>query len=267
MSQPATSHLQNFEKAMQVLLFKNVPWYLTKSEFKKCLMGHVQNAQFQNLNFVKTSQGCATGDVFLETEDLDTYAQFLSLDGKFKINELAKKNKKSPHIRVEKSNFTELELALREHKIPPFDGIVKIRGLPYSTSLEQVSNFLADFHFYDIYAPLKTDGKFLGKVFVQFYSKDEACRAISRLHGKNYFDSGRYVECFKSSNFERRWAYICEAQFKFEELDDDKQAGEGQVWGGLKLQTAVRRKRKYDYYPLKISRPYINPKFRSLEKK
>ena len=73
MSQPATSYLQNYEEAMQVLLFKNVPWYLTKSEFKKCLMGHVQNAQFQNLNFVKTSQGCATGDVFLETEDLDTY--------------------------------------------------------------------------------------------------------------------------------------------------------------------------------------------------
>jgi len=79
------------------------------------------------------------------------------------------------------------------------DNVVRLRGLPYDASKEDVANFFgSEFDIVEdgILLPLDSDGRSSGQAFVQFTNSDDAAKALT----KNRQNMGwRYIEVFESS--------------------------------------------------------------------
>ena len=79
------------------------------------------------------------------------------------------------------------------------DNVVRLRGLPYDATKEDVANFFGDeFDIVEdgILLPLAKDGRSSGQAYVQFTNDEDAKKALE----KNRHHMGhRYVEVFESS--------------------------------------------------------------------
>lgn len=77
---------------------------------------------------------------------------------------------------------------------------------------------------------------------MQFKTCQEGLQATTKLHRTQFLDSDRFVEVFKSNNFERRAAMIYEARLRQDnpyklKPDSKNNNFEVQSYGGLNLST------------------------------
>lgn len=119
-----------------------------------------------------------------------------------------------------------------------WDGIVKMRGLPFKSSVTDVEDFFSGLSWAQngIFFPLNNQGESTGQAYVQFDTFSNAEMALER--NKNLI-GGRYIELFKSNNTDMRKAMIEYAKVKSENnWQNNSQAsyfGPTQSWGGLQL--------------------------------
>lgn len=119
-----------------------------------------------------------------------------------------------------------------------WDGIVKLRGLPFKSSVGDVEDFFSGLTWAQngVFFPLNNQGESTGEAFVQFDTFTSAEMAMER--NKNSV-GGRYIELFKSNNTEMRKSMISYAKVKSENNwqsgPQQSYFGPSQSWGGLQL--------------------------------
>jgi len=88
-----------------------------------------------------------------------------------------------------------------------WDGVVKIRGLSYDASPQDVQNFFQGLTIAPngVFCPKNEKGQSSGEAFVQFMNYSCANNALKRHRQEK---NGRYIEVFKGSNSELRRAMI-----------------------------------------------------------
>jgi len=91
-----------------------------------------------------------------------------------------------------------------------WDGIIRMRGLPYESTLKDVEQFFTGIPFMEggISFPLNAKGNSTGQAYIQFETYTAANEGLMR---NKQSIGGRYIELFKSCNDELRKALIDEA--------------------------------------------------------
>ena len=217
--------LQNsYFKENYVLLIKNLPFQATIDDLLQFLFKNLYNKPyFDEAEFVKALDKhktlVPTGQCFLLTKNKELFQEVLTLnkcifqpfqnDQPYNIPKLKK-------LEIHESSTAKMGIwtSYTKHQTNdyPFDGIIKMRGLPYSATKMTVIKFLQNLEFHSVYLPVHSDGRCIGKVFIQFKTCKQALEAITKLHNSKFLESGRYVEIYKSNNIERRAAMIHEAR-------------------------------------------------------
>jgi heterogeneous nuclear ribonucleoprotein F/H len=79
-------------------------------------------------------------------------------------------------------------------------GVLRLRGLPFSATKEDIVNFFRDFELTEqnIHLVLKRDGLPSGEAFVEFKSAEESKAALKNDRMKI---GGRYIELFPSHTY------------------------------------------------------------------
>lgn len=119
-----------------------------------------------------------------------------------------------------------------------WDGIVKMRGLPFKSGVTDVEDFFSGLSWAQngIFFPLNNQGESTGEAYVQFDTFTNAEMALER--NKNLI-GGRYIELFKSTNTDMRKSMIAYAKVKSENNwqgnTQSSYFGPTQSWGGLQL--------------------------------
>lgn len=147
-----------------------------------------------------------------------------------------------------------------------WDGIIKMRGLPFKSSVTDVEDFFSGLAWAQngIFFPLNNNGESTGEAFVQFDTFTNAEMAMER--NKNSI-GGRYIELFKSNNNEMRRSMISYAKVKSENnwQNNTQQSyfGPTQSWGGLQLGGsgggAMPQQNGYGAPPAARPAPYQKP--------
>lgn len=113
------------------------------------------------------------------------------------------------YVEVFRSKRSEMEWVVRRSgssaATPADEGCVRLRGLPYSCSKEEIANFFSGLEVVPngITIPLDVQGRSSGEAYVQFVDKDVAERAMEKNKEKI---GHRYIEIFRSSLNEIRAA-------------------------------------------------------------
>ena len=225
----ANSKTNHFFDENYVILVKNLPLQTTIDELLQFLFDNLCNKPYFD-----EAEKTANNQIFLLTKNKDLFQEMLTLN-KIQFYPSSKK------LEIYESSTAKMGISEINNNIA-FDGIVKMRGLPYSSNKFSVIKFLKqlELDFYDIYLPVHSDGRCIGKVFIQFKTCKEGLEAITKLHHRKFLDTDRYVELYKSNNTERRAAMIYEARnqkrnpYKF---CDDKNTDYKNLksYGGLNL--------------------------------
>jgi len=95
-----------------------------------------------------------------------------------------------------------------------WDGVVKLRGLPFEGQAKDVENFFHGLQFIPntIFCPRNDKGQSNGEAYIQFQNYDSANAALQKNKQEIH---GRYMEIFKSSNSELRRAMILDLKARY----------------------------------------------------
>nr|XP_033797493.1 heterogeneous nuclear ribonucleoprotein H3 isoform X3 [Geotrypetes seraphini] len=184
-----------------VVRVRGLPWSCSQQEvldfFSECSIVDGLNG----IRFTISKEGRPSGEAFIELESADDVTKALAKDRKYMGHR---------YVEVFKSNNTEMEWVLK-HNSPneidnDTDGTVRLRGLPFGCSKEEIVQFFSGLRILPNGITLTMDyqGRSTGEAFVQFASKEIAENAL----GKHKERIGhRYIEIFKSSRNEIRGSY------------------------------------------------------------
>uniref|UniRef100_V9KND6 Heterogeneous nuclear ribonucleoprotein H2 n=1 Tax=Callorhinchus milii TaxID=7868 RepID=V9KND6_CALMI len=184
-----------------VVRVRGLPWSCAPDEvlnfFSDCKI--LNDAS--GIHFTYTREGRPSGEAFIELESEDEVKIALKKD---------KESMGHRYVEVFKSNNIEMDWVLK-HTGPNSpdssnDGCVRLRGLPFGCSKEEILQFFSGLEIVPngITLPMDYQGRSTGEAFVQFASKEIAEKAL----GKHKERIGhRYIEIFKSSRSEVRAYY------------------------------------------------------------
>ncbi|XP_078499332.1 heterogeneous nuclear ribonucleoprotein H3 isoform X1 [Lissotriton helveticus] len=184
-----------------IVKIRGLPWSCTQEEvldfFSECSI----TGGLNGIHFTISKEGRPTGEAFVEFETAEDVKKALTKDRKYMGNR---------YVEVFKSNQTEMDWLLKQHQgsnemDTSSDGTVRLRGLPFGCSKEEIVQFFAGLRIVPNGITLTMDyqGRSTGEAFVQFASKEIAEKAL----GKHKERIGhRYIEIFKSSRSEIRGA-------------------------------------------------------------
>uniref|UniRef100_W5N447 Heterogeneous nuclear ribonucleoprotein H1, like n=1 Tax=Lepisosteus oculatus TaxID=7918 RepID=W5N447_LEPOC len=184
-----------------VVRVRGLPWSCSVEEvqrfFSDCKIANDSNG----IHFTYTREGRPSGEAFVELET----------DEDLKI--AVKKDRETMghrYVEVFKSNNVEMDWVLK-HTGPNCpesagDGLVRLRGLPFGCSKEEIVQFFSGLEIVPngITLPVDFQGRSTGEAFVQFASQDIAEKALKK-HKERI--GHRYIEIFKSSRAEVRTHY------------------------------------------------------------
>ncbi|KAM9325152.1 heterogeneous nuclear ribonucleoprotein H3 [Gastrophryne carolinensis] len=184
-----------------IVRVRGLPWSCTREEvlefFSDC--GIVDG--IDGINFTMSKEGRPSGEAFISLESQEELKKALEKDRKYMGHR---------YIEVFKSNNTEMEWVLKHNNSADSDsstdGTVRLRGLPFGCSKEEIVQFFSGLRIVPNGITLTVDyqGRSTGEAFVQFASKEIAEKAL----GKHKERIGhRYIEIFKSSRNEIRSSY------------------------------------------------------------
>ncbi|XP_043912903.1 heterogeneous nuclear ribonucleoprotein H3 isoform X2 [Protopterus annectens] len=174
-----------------------LPVALYLPEYQNC---DVVNGE-DGVHFTLSKEGRPSGEAFIELDSAEDFKKALAKDRKYMGHR---------YIEVFKSNSSERDWVVN-HSGPnetgnSSDGTVRLRGLPFGCSKEEIVQFFTGLEILPngITLPMDYQGRSTGEAFVQFASKEIAEKAL----GKHKERIGhRYIEIFKSSRSEIRGYY------------------------------------------------------------
>lgn len=183
------SNPQPARKEIFIVRLKGLPWSCTPEDllnfFSECQICDGVNGIHMTLN----SQGKPSGQAFIELEQevdvlkaLEKHRQYMG----------------SRYVEVYEVTNREAEAILTQsEQQPPQDCVVKLRGLPYSCTEEDITQFFSDLEIVPGGMTLVTDhrGRNTGLAFVEFASQEAADQALEK-HREEM--GSRYIEVFPS---------------------------------------------------------------------
>ncbi|XP_048086820.1 heterogeneous nuclear ribonucleoprotein H-like isoform X3 [Alosa pseudoharengus] len=184
-----------------VVRVRGLPWSCSVDEvqrfFSECKIAN----NGSSIHFTYTREGRPSGEAFVE------------FDSEEDLKIAVKKDRETMghrYVEVFKSNNVEMDWVLK-HTGPNCpetagDGLVRLRGLPFGCSKEEIVQFFAGLEIVPngITLPVDFQGRSTGEAFVQFASQDIAEKALKK-HKERI--GHRYIEIFKSSRAEVRTHY------------------------------------------------------------
>ncbi|XP_793087.3 heterogeneous nuclear ribonucleoprotein H isoform X1 [Strongylocentrotus purpuratus] len=181
-----------------VIRARGLPWSTTAEEvmdfFEDC---NILGAP-DSIKFIFNSSGRPSGECFVEFDSEGDFQQAMKKDK----NYLQKR-----YIELFKSKRSEMEWVTNRNSggADGGEGLVKLRGLPFSCSKEEIAEFFSGLTIQanGITLPSDNDGRRTGEAFVLFASKEIAEKALKKH--KSHMGH-RYIEVFKSFPDELRRA-------------------------------------------------------------
>ncbi|XP_051733926.1 heterogeneous nuclear ribonucleoprotein H1, like [Ctenopharyngodon idella] len=184
-----------------VVRVRGLPWSCSVEEVSRFFSGCKIANNGTAIHFTYTREGRPSGEAFVELESEE--------DLKIAV----KKDRESMghrYVEVFKSNNVEMDWVMK-HTGPNCpetegDGLVRLRGLPFGCSKEEIVQFFSGLEIVPngITLPVDFQGRSTGEAFVQFASQDIAEKALKK-HKERI--GHRYIEIFKSSRAEVRTHY------------------------------------------------------------
>ncbi|KAJ8348377.1 hypothetical protein SKAU_G00269660 [Synaphobranchus kaupii] len=184
-----------------VVRIRGLPWSCSVDEVQRFFSDCKIANNGTNIHFTYTREGRPSGEAFVELES----------DDDLKI--AVKKDRETMghrYVEVFKSNNVEMDWVMK-HTGPNCpetegDGLVRLRGLPFGCSKEEIVQFFSGLEIVPngITLPVDFQGRSTGEAFVQFASQDIAEKALKK-HKERI--GHRYIEIFKSSRAEVRTHY------------------------------------------------------------
>ncbi|CAL8268636.1 unnamed protein product [Merluccius merluccius] len=189
-----------------VVRIRGLPWSCSVEEVSRFFSDCKVANDGSSVHFTFTREGRPSGEAFVELES----------DEDLKI--AVKKDRETlghRYVEVFKSNSVEMEWVLKhtgpgcsqpEEEVGEGDGLVRLRGLPFGCSKEEILQFFSGMEIVPngITLPMDYQGRGTGEAFVQFATQDIAERALKK-HKERI--GHRYIEIFKSSRSEVRTHY------------------------------------------------------------
>ncbi|KAM9470143.1 heterogeneous nuclear ribonucleoprotein H isoform 2-T3 [Clarias gariepinus] len=184
-----------------VVRVRGLPWSCSADEvqrfFSECKIAN----NGTSIHFTYTREGRPSGEAFVEFESEEDLKIAVKKD---------RETMGHRYVEVFKSNSVEMDWVLK-HTGPNCpdtagDGLVRLRGLPFGCSKEEIVQFFAGLEIVPngITLPVDFQGRSTGEAFVQFASQDIAEKALKK-HKERI--GHRYIEIFKSSRAEVRTHY------------------------------------------------------------
>uniref|UniRef100_A0A8C7VQ71 Heterogeneous nuclear ribonucleoprotein H1, like n=1 Tax=Oncorhynchus mykiss TaxID=8022 RepID=A0A8C7VQ71_ONCMY len=224
-----------------VVRIRGLPWSCAVDEVSRFFSDCKVANNGTSIHFTYTREGRPSGEAFVELESEDDlkiavkkdretlghrYVEGIkvlspcsSSDLSFKVivptscsgrGLDAKESSHSLFFSVFKSNNVEMDWVMK-HTGPNCpetegDGLVRLRGLPFGCSKEEIVQFFSGLEIVPngITLPVDFQGRSTGEAFVQFASQDIAEKALKK-HKERI--GHRYIEIFKSSDAEVRTNY------------------------------------------------------------
>ncbi|XP_075457808.1 heterogeneous nuclear ribonucleoprotein H isoform X1 [Ascaphus truei] len=184
-----------------VVKIRGLPWSCSPGEiesfFSECKIAN----DAAGVHFIYTREGRPSGEAFVEFETEDDLKLGVKKD---------RETMGHRYVEVFKSNTVEMDWVLK-HTGPNSpdtanDGFVRLRGLPFGCSKEEIVQFFSGLEIVPngITLPVDFQGRSTGEAFVQFASQEIAEKALKK-HKERI--GHRYIEIFKSSRAEVRTHY------------------------------------------------------------
>ncbi|XP_077588404.1 heterogeneous nuclear ribonucleoprotein H isoform X3 [Stigmatopora nigra] len=186
-----------------VVRIRGLPWSCSVEEvenfFSDCKI--LTDGDGGGIHFTSTKEGRPSGEAFVELEAEEDLKLALKKD---------RETMGHRYVEVFKSNNVEMDWVMK-HTGPNCpetvgDGLVRLRGLPFGCSKEEIVQFFSGLEIVPngITLPVDIQGRSTGEAFVQFASQDIAEKALKK-HKERI--GHRYIEIFKSSRAEVRTHY------------------------------------------------------------
>ncbi|XP_053812186.1 heterogeneous nuclear ribonucleoprotein H isoform X6 [Anomalospiza imberbis] len=184
-----------------VVKVRGLPWSCSTEEVQRFFSDcKILNGAL-GIRFIYTREGRPSGEAFAELESEEDVKLALKKD---------RETMGHRYVEVFKSNNVEMDWVLK-HTGPNSpdtanDGFVRLRGLPFGCSKEEIVQFFSGLEIVPngITLPVDFQGRSTGEAFVQFASQEIAEKALKK-HKERI--GHRYIEIFKSSRAEVRTHY------------------------------------------------------------
>ncbi|CAB1419656.1 unnamed protein product [Pleuronectes platessa] len=187
-----------------VVRIRGLPWSCSVDEVQRFFAEadcKVINNGGGGIHFTYTREGRPSGEAFVELETEEDLKIAVKKD---------RETMGHRYVEVFKSNNVEMDWVMK-HTGPNCpetagDGLVRLRGLPFGCSKEEIVQFFSGLEIVPngITLPVDIQGRSTGEAFVQFASQDIAEKALKK-HKERI--GHRYIEIFKSSRAEVRTHY------------------------------------------------------------
>ncbi|XP_011614236.1 G-rich sequence factor 1 [Takifugu rubripes] len=191
---PAYQHETEEErKEVFIVQVKGLLWSCTPQDLLKFFSDCRIRDGVKGIHFTLNKMGRPTGIAFIEMEDeedvnkaLEKHRQYLGP----RYVEVYEVTESDAEAIMEKATGSQAD-----------DGVVRLRGLPFSSTKADIAQFFSDLDIVENGITIITDhaGRNSGEAFVQFFSKEEAEKALLRDRAVM---GTRYIEVFPSRSEE-----------------------------------------------------------------
>lgn len=160
-----------------VVRIRGLPWSCSVDEVQRFFSGCKIMNNGGGIHFTYTREGRPSGEAFVELETEDDLKIAVKKD---------RETMGHRYVEVFKSNNVEMDWVMK-HTGPNCpetagDGLVRLRGLPFGCSKEEIVQFFSGLEIVPngITLPVDIQGRSTGEAFVQFASQDIAEKALKK---------------------------------------------------------------------------------------
>ncbi|CAH1992733.1 unnamed protein product [Acanthoscelides obtectus] len=175
-----------------IVKLRGLPWSATEEDIEKFFSDCKILGGKEGVHLTASREGRPSGECFVELEDAEDLELALAKDRDHIGNR---------YIEVFKVNRPEMEWTIKRsgpQSTSEDDGCVRLRGLPFGCSKEEIANFFSGLEIVPNGITLLTfySGRSSGEAYVQFKNREVAEKALLKHREKI---AHRYIEIFRSS--------------------------------------------------------------------
>lgn len=180
--------MSNYSDEGYIVKLRGLPWSATVDDITKFL----GDEGIRKVHLTLSKEGRPSGEAFVELETEEDLQHAEAKD---------KEHMGSRYIEVFKVNRAEMDWVIKRSGTSygaNEDGCVRLRGLPFGCSKEEIAQFFTGMEIVPNGISLLTDysGRSSGEAYVQFANREVAERALQKHRDKI---GHRYIEIFRSS--------------------------------------------------------------------